>query len=632
MAPEQVRRGEATAHSDQFAFCVALYEALYGVRPFAATTSPALASAIQHAEPPPPPATSHVPAWLLPVVRRGLAKDPAQRYPSLAELLARAGPRPRGRARPPTPPRLQLVATAIFTLLTIVGGVRLYGAIARHNAERRADVRLGELREQLADPRVKNSPGEAERLLVAFAAYPDNRGTTAVSRAHREHAAELADPAAAIDAYSCAFLTATTQADEIAALRGLVPRLVAAGRHLEAGEALATLDRRAPELARDPELALARRTAALRRRDLPAARAALNDLPADDPMRTYGQVLENMSHATALDPARFGHRDDENHAFSSRDLDGDARPDLAVATPDLGRDSFTIVRGTSQLPDLGTLHAGQPELFYIQLLPDFGEGPLLLSASRLPDRGHNLRFALAEPLTDGSLREHLVWEDSPRLVAVAGDLDHDGRRELYIGAGAYTRRIVQPERDADGRWQLRSPLPAIDRLGSDINGLASGRPRRRRPRGAGRRCWPVAGLRPPGPAPRPGRRVTQVARRSTGMVNTLGLVRVGDELWIAAVKQDAYPSAARFSPQAPFGPPAGLYLFALRGDALVEVGFHPTTAVPGVGELDYPLFVADLDGDGHDDLVSCSAARRAATAPPHRVYSPARTARSSPRW
>ena len=457
---------------------------------------------------------------------------------------------------------------------------------------------------QPASPtRVKNSPGEAERLLVAFAAYPDNRGTTAVSRAHRDHAAELADPAAAIDAYSSAFLTATTQADEIAALRGLIPRLVAAGRHLEAGEALATLDRRAPELARDPELALARRTAALRCRDLPAARAALNDLPADDPMRTYGQVLENMSHATALDPARFGHRDDENHAFSSRDLDGDARPDLAVATPDLGRDSFTIVRGTSQLPDLGTLHAGQPELFYIQLLPDFGEGPLLLSASRLPDRGHNLRFALAEPLTDGSLREHLVWEDSPRLVAVASDLDHDGRRELYIGAGAYTRRIVQPERDADGRWQLRSPLPAIDRLGSDINGLAAGDLD-----GDGREelvvavgPWRAFDLRVLRRGPDGA--LTQVARRSTGMVNTIGLVRVGDELWIAAVKQDAYPSAARFSPQAPFGPPAGLYLFALRGDALVEVGFHPTTAVPGVGELDYPLFVADLDGDGHDDLV-----------------------------
>src|SRR5204863_3949280 len=42
MAPEQFRGRATDARSDQFAFCVALYEALYGERPFGGNTLMAL--------------------------------------------------------------------------------------------------------------------------------------------------------------------------------------------------------------------------------------------------------------------------------------------------------------------------------------------------------------------------------------------------------------------------------------------------------------------------------------------------------------------------------------------------------------------------------------------------------------
>src|SRR5262249_52721061 len=47
MAPEQIAGGRADARSDQFAFCVALYEALHGERPFAAGDLAELARAIE---------------------------------------------------------------------------------------------------------------------------------------------------------------------------------------------------------------------------------------------------------------------------------------------------------------------------------------------------------------------------------------------------------------------------------------------------------------------------------------------------------------------------------------------------------------------------------------------------------
>ena len=78
MAPEQLAGRPADARSDQFAFCVSLYQALYGRRPFAPGS--------WTVEEPPPGV--RVPVRLRRLLLRGLAADPAARFPSMDELLA----------------------------------------------------------------------------------------------------------------------------------------------------------------------------------------------------------------------------------------------------------------------------------------------------------------------------------------------------------------------------------------------------------------------------------------------------------------------------------------------------------------------------------------------------------------
>ncbi|WAS96529.1 serine/threonine-protein kinase [Nannocystis poenicansa] len=88
MAPEQYNGLRCDARADQFSFCVALYEALYGVRPFAGATAWDALEASERGEIRPPPADSRVPAWLHAAVVRGLSPDPAARWPSMTALLA----------------------------------------------------------------------------------------------------------------------------------------------------------------------------------------------------------------------------------------------------------------------------------------------------------------------------------------------------------------------------------------------------------------------------------------------------------------------------------------------------------------------------------------------------------------
>lgn len=88
MAPEQHLGQGCDARSDQFSFCVSLYRALYGTRPFDGKLYSELKANIIGGHVKPPPADTDVPAWLRDVVLRGLAVDPARRWPSMDALIA----------------------------------------------------------------------------------------------------------------------------------------------------------------------------------------------------------------------------------------------------------------------------------------------------------------------------------------------------------------------------------------------------------------------------------------------------------------------------------------------------------------------------------------------------------------
>ncbi|MFT3696784.1 MAG: serine/threonine-protein kinase [Kofleriaceae bacterium] len=82
MAPEIYAAQGADARADQFAFGVAMYEALYRERPFDRDALVA-GKAVPPKVPP-----SKVPAWLERIVLKAVALDAAQRYPSMDALLA----------------------------------------------------------------------------------------------------------------------------------------------------------------------------------------------------------------------------------------------------------------------------------------------------------------------------------------------------------------------------------------------------------------------------------------------------------------------------------------------------------------------------------------------------------------
>ncbi len=118
MAPEQHLGAPGDARSDQYAFCIALWEAVAGARPYTGdVVALGLAKQVQVAL----PRRDVMPRWLATVLRRGLAPDPAQRF---ADMHAVVGAIERGRGRRR---RVRLGVAAAAAVL-VIGGLALLRA------------------------------------------------------------------------------------------------------------------------------------------------------------------------------------------------------------------------------------------------------------------------------------------------------------------------------------------------------------------------------------------------------------------------------------------------------------------------------------------------------------------------
>jgi eukaryotic-like serine/threonine-protein kinase len=86
MSPEQASGQALDARSDMFSFGVVLYEMLAGQRPFIAATNLELLQKVIHSTP--ARLSNDIPEPLRAVVTKAMGKNPADRYPSMRELVA----------------------------------------------------------------------------------------------------------------------------------------------------------------------------------------------------------------------------------------------------------------------------------------------------------------------------------------------------------------------------------------------------------------------------------------------------------------------------------------------------------------------------------------------------------------
>ena len=94
MAPER----DVSPRADVFAFAVTLHRAVYGVLPFHGSIA-AVRASIAAGRRTAAARRAGVPRWIAGVVTRGLAVDPADRWPSMAAMLEALDPAPRDRKR-----------------------------------------------------------------------------------------------------------------------------------------------------------------------------------------------------------------------------------------------------------------------------------------------------------------------------------------------------------------------------------------------------------------------------------------------------------------------------------------------------------------------------------------------------
>jgi serine/threonine-protein kinase len=176
MAPELLEHGPADVRTDLYAFCVALYHALYRQPPFEGQGLVELVRSRRQG-PAAPPARTDVPPWVTRAVLRGLRAEPLERPASMAELLAALEEDPEARRRT----RRWSVALASVGLL--LAGLSAWGWVRQGTPEPVCDGTLARLdgiwdpalraqvRQSLLATGAPHAPDTAERVSAALDGY-----------------------------------------------------------------------------------------------------------------------------------------------------------------------------------------------------------------------------------------------------------------------------------------------------------------------------------------------------------------------------------------------------------------------------------------------------------------------------
>ena len=200
MAPEQHLGDRVDARTDQFSFCVALYQALVGRRPFEGAGTFELAES----------ALKKLPPALVEPIGRGLAADPAARFDSMEDLLAAMEPAPRRLGRVAA---ILGVAVAAGAALVVWGGADADACDRAPEGERQwDDAERSRLSEALAASDVAGARDTWARigpeLDAHAAAWTQTRAQVCRQRARGELSASLHDRARACLAETSARLWA----------------------------------------------------------------------------------------------------------------------------------------------------------------------------------------------------------------------------------------------------------------------------------------------------------------------------------------------------------------------------------------------------------------------------------------
>jgi tRNA A-37 threonylcarbamoyl transferase component Bud32 len=571
MAPEQLRGEPTDARTDVFSFCLALWEALYGARPFAGATMEERQQAIERGLPDDPPRSSARDRWLRPLLRRGLAAEPARRWPGMRPLLAALARDPeleRSRRR-----RRVLVTIAVLVMggALVFGGSALWSSVQTRARERAATSQLEAALARAAQLQAEGSDDEAALVVDGFVAAPEHAGTRALVQALRRRADDRqrhGDQEGAIDAYSQAY-AAAEHPDEIAeSLLGLARLFRARSEWAPLTWVLASLE--ATAVATPVEVKTMQRDAALYRRDFVAA--ARHDDAGARLFAALGQAQASEHRALRAEAI---------------DLEGDGVRSVILWETLAGESNVTIVRAAPGLPALASFMPRGTDSALHHVVP-----------GTAPEPGRIIGGQRRMLIWDGrGFVVEKAWGRAHALATTSADLDQDGVREVYVGVGRRGRRLLGLRAGPRG-WDTFTPAPDLDAADSDVQALTVGDLD-----GDGREEL-VAALGPPLAhdlrvlrAGAPGGPLVQVVRRKHGAVVDLRLVPTPDGPLLAVAS--VIPAGGSGPTGAIDDPPAGLHLYRLRDDELHEVAAYPSAP----GTRLQQVVVADLDGDRWPELL-----------------------------